>query len=442
MTAFDVIGHNEEATPYKHILVSLKEQSHALRFTHNTKTWNLSAVTYALHLNDCMVLFEDLKRRWKSALPYKEAWDVDLNKWKNQVWNDANNANNNDVSGWQSLCDKDYAKFIELSEKLVGGKIPLAPLLDFVEGKQSNLSRIIIDMARELSQKIGEIDSMLNESNRKAYEHFYDGLMNDFQSRHKSIYHVIFKGGEPVSFDKWAASKSSKKLPEAIEKEIKRLVEGLVGKNGDENAEEEGERPWCEMWDSSPKEVQKRASKEMPWCELMEECYDEKLHTIGHEEVGRYIFHDRKNIIARRMILERCTIENDISEMDNLLYTISMIEFLNEKLKSGVSSKNSLAESGIPEYFRDATMMKAWNGLKEVGYLDGQYQLTNNASLSVAKQIIEYFCEKKAERTGNRNCRIEWSPFEKFWGKKNLKAEKKPCPKTDNEKLSKIFSNL
>lgn len=304
MTAFDVIGHNEEATPYKHILVSLKEQSHALRYTHNTKTWNLSAVTYALHLNDCMVLFEDLKRRWQGALPYKEAWDVDLNKWKNQVWSDANNANNNEVSGWQSLCDKDYARFIELSEGLVGGEIPLAPLLDFVEGKQSSLSQIIIDVANQLATLIRDIDRMLNESSEKAYQGLYDRLMKDYQKRYRESLHVVFQGGSQVSYDSWSASKSPKKLPEAIKKEITRLSKAM-----------------CD--------------KPQTWKDLWEECYDEDRIEIDHEAVGRYVFHNRQTVIAKEY------------DVDDLLYTISMIEFLNEKLCEREPSSASLTESNI-----------------------------------------------------------------------------------------------
>lgn len=97
-------------------------------------------------------------------------------------------------------------------------------------------------------------------------------------------------------------------------------------------------------------------------------------------------------------------------------------------------------EEAIPEYFRDATMMKAWNGLKDAGYLDGSYRCLEKCSRSIAKYIIWCFSDKMGKRYGKK--KTEWAPFENFWGKSNLKGDKNECPKADEEIISKIFREL
>ena len=76
MTTFDI--DNTKKTKHLEVLESLQEQGHALLATHNPHTWRLSALTFALHLHDCFILFSQLKAKWMERLPFSEAWDVDF----------------------------------------------------------------------------------------------------------------------------------------------------------------------------------------------------------------------------------------------------------------------------------------------------------------------------------------------------------------------------
>ena len=59
MTTFDI--DNTKKTKHREVLESLVEQAHALQAIHNPHTWRLSALTFALHLHDCQILFTQLK---------------------------------------------------------------------------------------------------------------------------------------------------------------------------------------------------------------------------------------------------------------------------------------------------------------------------------------------------------------------------------------------
>ena len=85
----DTFRIDKTPTKYKVILDGIIEQGHALKAIHNPQTWCLSALTFALHLYDCTILFERVKDRWKIRLPFAEAWDVDFSVWKNSVWSAA-----------------------------------------------------------------------------------------------------------------------------------------------------------------------------------------------------------------------------------------------------------------------------------------------------------------------------------------------------------------
>ena len=89
MTTFDI--DNTKKTKHLEVLESLVEQGHALRATHNPQTWRLSALTFALHINDCIILFSRLKDKWAERLPLSEAWDVDFTEWKTRIWSLVNN---------------------------------------------------------------------------------------------------------------------------------------------------------------------------------------------------------------------------------------------------------------------------------------------------------------------------------------------------------------
>ncbi|MCQ2295543.1 MAG: hypothetical protein MJZ67_07800 [Bacteroidales bacterium] len=290
-----IIQPEENATIYKHVLVSLREQSHALRYMHNTKTWSLMAVAYALHLNDCLELFADRKNHWKEELPFEEAHDVDFSKWKSEVWNAANDTSNEKVMDWKSLCDVDYKHFIELSNKFVQGELPLTPLLDFLKDKQIGLSQIILDMAGQLSGILAEIDRVFWESDKDIYWRFFEQHKKAYCERYNNDVYVIFRNGrDRVSYDSWKASKTARRLPQAIESEQSRLVKEISKENEGESS------PWVNLWN---------------------DCYDAATKTIDNEGVARYLFHNRHEIIQQEY------------DVDDLMYTIIMVEFLGEKLK-------------------------------------------------------------------------------------------------------------
>ena len=200
-------------TSYLLLLKSLNQQSEALRTIHNPKTWCLSALTYALHLNDCLVLFEDLKRRWQRELPFAEAWDVDFRKWKSDIWTAVNNVQYNLDDSWKSLCDTDYARFIELSNKVADGKITIASLMFFLEGKESCIAKIIIDAGNRLSSLFVDIESTINNSSAELYQTFYDGCVESYKELHKDDLYIIRNKNYELPYDTWAASKTLKKTP-------------------------------------------------------------------------------------------------------------------------------------------------------------------------------------------------------------------------------------
>ena len=167
MIEFDI--DINQKTPYLLLLESLVNQSQALRTIHNPKTWCLSTLTYALHLNDCLVLFEDLKNRWARELPFDEAWDVDFREWKIEIWSAANNTKSEVAKEWKSLCDNDYKRFIELSQQVAEGEITITPLVEFVENKETSIQQIIKDAGRKLSELFKEIEY--------ASTHYEDSLL-------------------------------------------------------------------------------------------------------------------------------------------------------------------------------------------------------------------------------------------------------------------------
>ncbi len=67
MTTFDI--DNTQKTKYLEVLESLVEQGHSLRAIHSPQTWRLSALTFALHLHDSIILFGKLKEKWSQRLP-------------------------------------------------------------------------------------------------------------------------------------------------------------------------------------------------------------------------------------------------------------------------------------------------------------------------------------------------------------------------------------
>jgi len=320
----------EKPTPYKEVLVSLIEQSHALQTIHNPKTWCLSALTYALHLNDCLVLFSDLKERWKQSLPFDEAWDVDLRQWRSDIWSAAINTDSA-TKQWESLCDTDYGRFLDLSRQFIEGEIPLTPLLDFVKGKNSNLSQIIQDVARKLIALFGEIEQMLVSCETDLFADFYDGCIEGYAETHSDNLYFINTKTDAQPYDTWKASKTAKALPAAIEKQIATEV--------------------------------KEISENKTWGELWEENYNLESREIDHEGIARYVFMNRSTIISNKQYPYK-------QSLDKLFYSISMVEYLSEQLKSlgPIASSVPTPEEIEKKLAHSNTVFKATIGTRDISF--------------------------------------------------------------------------
>lgn len=284
----------EQKTPYLDLLESLIQQSHALKTIHNPKTWCLSALTYALHLNDCLVLFQDLKDRWCKELPFAEAWDVDFRQWKSDIWSAVNDTRSTTHENWKSLCDIDYKQFIELSNKVAEGVISLEPLLTFVEGKETSIAKIIVDAGGQLSTMFTEIESMIYESSSDLYQTFYDGCIEGYMLLHIDNLYEVKQKNATQTYQAWEASKSPKKRYEAIKKLIESIVKDI-----------EGTKTLADIWD---------------------ECFDSETNEIDSESIARNLFINRTSIISNKSYSYK-------DSLDKLFYAVTMIEFLQERLK-------------------------------------------------------------------------------------------------------------
>ena len=146
MTTFDI--DNTQKTKYLEVLESLVEQGHSLRAIHSPQTWRLSALTFALHLHDSIILFGKLKEKWSQRLPLSEAWDVDFTEWKSRIWSLVNNVSSftedSEYADWQRLCEEDYHTFLEKANRCLSGVIPLKELIDFLSERNTELKKVII----------------------------------------------------------------------------------------------------------------------------------------------------------------------------------------------------------------------------------------------------------------------------------------------------------
>ena len=296
MINFDI--DKDKKTPYLILLESLVDQSNALKTIHNHKTWCLSALTYALHLNDCLVLFEDLRDRWSRELPFGEAWDVDFDDWVTKIWSAANNIQS-EVKQWKSLCDNDYRRFIELSQQVADGVITITPLVEFVENKETSIQNIITDAARKLSDLFYKIEHDRQHYVGSLYLSFYDECIETYTEINKKNLHMVYLKTYSQPYDAWEASKTEAKRPAAI----KKLMEGIV------------------------KQMDAYKSLEEVW----NDCYDPQSNEIEGESIARNLFINRRVIIGNTSIDYRDT-------LDKLFYTVTMLEFLKERLKKLTSS--------------------------------------------------------------------------------------------------------
>ena len=297
MIEFDIDIKNN--TPYLNLLESLVNQSKALRTIHNHKTWCLSALTYALHLNDCLVLFEDLKNRWARELPFGEAWDVDFREWKTEIWSAANNTKSEVAKDWKSLCDNDYKRFIELSQQVAEGEITIMPLVEFVENKETSIQQIIKDAGGKLSELFSEIEHASTHYDDSLFLTFYDECIDTYKEMNKDNLYMVKIREYRQTYEAWEASKTLAKRPLSIQN----------------------------LMDNIAKDMNSYKSLSDVWSD----CYDTDSKTIDGESIARNLFIYRREIIGNNAVSYR-------DSMDKLFYTVTMLEFLNERLKELTSS--------------------------------------------------------------------------------------------------------
>lgn len=269
MTTFDI--DNTQKTKYLEVLESLVEQGHSLRAIHSPQTWRLSALTFALHLHDSIILFGKLKEKWSKRLPLSEAWDVDFTEWKSRIWSLVNNVSSftedSEYADWQRLCEEDYHTFLEKANRCLSGVIPLKELIDFLSEKNTELKKVIIDSGQDLSSLFSDTETMLYNSPTELYESFYEDLANIYMNENENPYQID-ENGLPVAYERWKASKSKKRLPDLLLSKIKVANSAMLDI-----------KFWQETW---------------------AECFDIEKREIDKEGFARYIFQHRKRIIENK----------------------------------------------------------------------------------------------------------------------------------------------
>lgn len=358
MIDFDI--NIEEKTPYLDLLESLTQQSHALKTIHNPKTWCLSALTYALHLNDCLVLFQDLKERWNKELPFSEAWDVKFTQWKTEIWSAVNDIQCSSDNDWKSLCDIDYQHFIELSNQVADGEITITPLISFVEGKESSIAKIIKDAGRKLSEIFRDIETMMNHSEPHLYLSFYESCIEAYKERHKGNLYVINTKSINQTYETWISSKSEKKRVAGV----KKLMETII----------------------------KEFLEYKTWKDLWEENYENE--ELDPEGIARYIFANRHEIISNK----QPTYQNSF---DRLFYVVIILEFLNEQLALLTKRSDASSESSEEAFKRTNTVLKTRINEKQI----------------TLQKLADFL---KQHAVSNITFKYEWFAIYLFLFKKNL----------------------
>lgn len=269
MTTFDI--DNTKKTKHREVLESLVEQGHALQAIHNPHTWRLSALSLALHFHDCQILFDDVKQRWSTKLPFSEAWDVDFSDWKNRIWtcviNISSFTEEEKYHDWEQLCEADYETFLRKANECLNGNLPLSEMTDFLKDKNTNLKKILMDSGKDLSTLLSDIDDMLSNSPSSLYEEFYDNLMDIYMKETPEPYQID-NNGILTTYEHWRASVPPRKLPEKILMKIHALSKQMTET-----------KFWEETWN---------------------ECIDIEKQSIDYDGFGRYIFNNRKNIIGSK----------------------------------------------------------------------------------------------------------------------------------------------
>ena len=269
MITFDI--DKSKKTKHLEVLESLEEQGRSLRATHNPHTWRLSALTFALHLHDCIILFGELKKKWAQRLPFSEAWDVDFTEWKSRIWSLVNNVSSfteeTKYGDWQRLCEEDYHTFLEKANGCLSGIIPINDLMNFLSEKKSELKKVITDSGQDLSTLFSETETMLYNTSSDLYESFYEDLVGIYMRENENPYQIE-ENGLPLTYERWKASKSKKRLPDLLLSKIKVANSSMLDI-----------KFWQETWS---------------------ECFDIENRDIDKEGFARYIFQNRKRIIENK----------------------------------------------------------------------------------------------------------------------------------------------
>jgi hypothetical protein len=261
---------NTQKTKYLEVLESLAEQAHALHAIHNPQTWKLSALTFALHLYDCTILFQDVRDRWRKQLPLSEAWDVDFGEWKNKIWSivmDTNSLSSYEKYGeWKKLCNDDINEFVTKASNYLNGDVPLSDVLKFLEDKNTELSEVVLNMGQVLTALLAEIDNISTTTATKEYVEYYDSLMGIYMKENEENPYPIKTDNNVTSFDKWIASKSERQRLNSIQNKLSSI-----------DATMRKDKLWSAIW---------------------VDYTDMNKHNIDKDGIGREIFPIRKNIIS------------------------------------------------------------------------------------------------------------------------------------------------
>ena len=375
MTTFDI--DNTKKTKYLVVLDSLEGQAKVLPAIHNPQTWRLSALTFALHIHDCIVLFGALKEKWKTRLPFSEAWDVDFTKWKSKIWRLVNDIPTFDEETeyveWQRLCEEDYHTFIEKAQKYLSGELPLKELNEFLSEKNTELKQIIVDSGKDLSSLFSETEDMLYKSDAALYEKFYDDLVNISMNENGNEY-WIDDNGTPMPYAKWKASRSQKRLPDLIEKKVEATRDSMLAI-----------KFWKETWD---------------------ECFDFDNKTIDKEGFARYVFQNRKKIIENnqypcknclgRCFAALCLCEHLWQEYNLLMNTGGIASTHKEKVQGKVAMEGS-EDEGIVEKLLPVFKQDKEEARKFLAFA------RNHKGTMVTERVTQLSAEKKTDNKYAKN---------------------------------------
>lgn len=268
MNTFNI--DNTQKTNHLEVLESLAEQAHALRAIHNPQTWRLSALTFALHLYDCTILFQDVRDRWRKQLPLSEAWDVDFAEWKNKIWSivmDTNSLSSYEKYGeWKKLCNDDINEFVTKANNYLNGDVPISVVLEFLKDKNTGLSEVVLNMGQVLSALLAEIDNISTTTATNEYVDYYDSLMGIYLKENADNPYPIKTDSNVTSFDKWIASKSERQRIKSIQNKLSTIDTNM--------------------------------RKDKLWSAIWVDYTDLDKHIIDKDGIGREIFPIRKSIIS------------------------------------------------------------------------------------------------------------------------------------------------